>query len=269
MKKRWLIISSFILLLLSTSGFISYFIYPSAFWNFRIQYLLKDCQYSSSPCDKNEYCIQFNPKQGKCFPKSNLSPEIIFPRDLNTPTVCSQGNLTGENRTHSYLNTGYAVDLSTPPTHKNAEIRAVFNGKIMTHVGCDNKDGENFNNDTCGQGFGNWIALFDDSSNLIAFYAHLRSHNVKSGEVVKVGQVIGEEGKTGAAGHRHLHFSIHNNLFKITPDDMKKHGAWLPPSIPFRVKVIGSDGKPVEKSVDELPCEDSNDLSRPPFYGAE
>lgn len=241
---------------------------PSTIWQFRIQYQMADCSYSSPNCGDNEYCIQLNYQQGKCFPKPKEMPEIIFPKGPETPNVCSQGVLTKENRTHSYLNTGYAVDLSTPPEFKNANIRAVFDGEVVANDGCDNNDDDNLNDAPCGQGFGNWIVIYENGSDFLAYYAHLRTMTVKSGDRVAKGQIIGEEGKTGRAGHRHLHFSIHKNIFGISPADMKNHGAWLPPSIPFSTRIFDESGNAIKRSVMDLPCVDSNDLTRTPFFGA-
>jgi len=262
-----IVILFFIAAALSVAIFL--YLNPSTFWQFRIQYLMADCSYSSPKCGNNEYCIQFNYKQGKCFPKPKDMPEIIFPKGPESPNVCSQGILTQESRTHSYLNTGYAVDLSTAPDFKNADIRAVFDGEVVVNEGCDNKDDEKLNDDPCGQGFGNWIVIYYDGSDFLAFYAHLRTIKVKSGDRVVKGQIIGEEGKTGRAGHRHLHFSVHKNIFGISSADMKKHGAWLPPSIPFTTAIVDESGRALKKNVMDLPCVDSNDLTRTPFFGAE
>jgi murein DD-endopeptidase MepM/ murein hydrolase activator NlpD len=102
----------------------------------------------------------------------------------------------------------------------------------------------------------------------LAFYAHLRTVSVKSGDNVKIGQNLGEEGKTGRAGHRHLHFSVHENTLGIKPDDLQKSGVWLPPSIPFETHILDQSAKTFRVSVMDLPCIDSNELSRTPFYGA-
>lgn len=112
------------------------------------------------------------------------------------------------------------------------------------------------------------MVLFDENSDLIAFYAHLRAVNLESGDRVLLGNVIGEEGKTGSAGHRHLHFSVHRNIWKLTPDLIKEYGIWLPPSIPWRTHILEKGGNPLEVHVNDLPCEDNSDLTRPSFQGA-
>ena len=236
----------------------------------RINSVGEVCDYASPNCELNEYCVQIEPKKpGRCYPISQNIPQIIFPLEIKSPTICTQGPLTGIDRTHSYLNTSHAIDLASPTNSPNAKIRAVFDGTVVVHSGCDNKDGEKFNNDSCGQGFGNWIAIFDDRSNFVAFYAHLRTMTVDTGDKVQKAQIIGEEGKTGAAGHRHLHFSIHENTLNVKPADMEKNGSWLSPSSPYKVKIEDEKGKVSVRSTKELPCIDNNDLTRTPFYGAE
>ncbi|MEI8026767.1 MAG: M23 family metallopeptidase, partial [Pseudomonadota bacterium] len=123
-----------------------------------------------------------------------------------------------------------AVDLATPEQEPNAQVVSVFDGEALVHTGCDNNDNNKFNNNGCGYGFGNWVVIFDSESDLVVLNAHLRDVRIKDGERVRKGQVIGEEGKTGAAGHRHLYFSVHRNIWKITPDLFKKYSFWLPPS---------------------------------------
>jgi len=228
-----------------------------------------NCTYpAGNECSAGFYCVFLEPDHSKCVASDNEVPVVLFPREPTSKTVCTQPARSNVGRTHSYLNTVFAVDLSSPAGEPNAQIRAVFDGIAISSVGCENKDGEKFNNDRCGYGFGNWILLFDQNSELMAFYAHLRSTLVKDNQHIKKGEIIGEEGKTGAAGHRHLHFSIHRNILKLDGKKVKQYGIWLPPSIPFKTDIRMGDQIERGVSVTELPCVDSNDLSRPPFYGA-
>lgn len=243
---------------------------PANLYFFKIKLLGRNCNYQKpAECRQDEYCIFLKPGESRCVPSERAAkPKIIFPKDPKNPTICTQGSRTAMGRTHTYLNTAFAVDLASPPKAANARIRAVFNGQVWTHTGCDNQDNKSFHNDSCGQGFGNWVVILQDSSELIAFYAHLRSVLIKNGTRVQVGDTLGEEGKTGAAGHRHLHFSVHKNIWKSTLKTFEENGIWLPPSIPFEVSISGKSGAE-SVSVENLPCQDSNDLVRLPFFGSD
>jgi murein DD-endopeptidase MepM/ murein hydrolase activator NlpD len=51
-------------------------------------------------------------------------------------------------------------------------------------------------------------AILDHGFGLFTLYAHLSTMDVKAGQAVKKGDVIGRSGMTGLAGGDHLHFSI-------------------------------------------------------------
>ena len=61
-------------------------------------------------------------------------------------------------------------------------------------------------------GFGKHI-IIDHGDNITSVYAHLSQIYVYSGQDVKMGQIIGEEGTTGWSTGPHLHFQI--NVFGI------------------------------------------------------
>ncbi len=242
---------------------------PTTQWNIKYQYWAKSCTYpEGEECRATEACVFTEPTKSICVEKDqDPTPEVLFPKSRNSRSICTQGPRTAAGRTHSYLNTSFAVDLSTPEQEPNAQILSVFDGKVVVHTGCDNQDDRKFNNDGCGYGFGNWVVIFDAKSNLMALNAHLRTVNVKDGDNVRIGDVIGEEGKTGAAGHRHLHFSIHRNIWRLTPELFKKYGIWLPPSVPWKTRIKDLSGEEKTVHVSDLPCEDNNDLTRPSFQG--
>lgn len=246
-----------------------FYLNPTAWWEIKAKYFTNRCTYPLGlECKTDDFCIFLNPKKSIFIKKDQgVIPEVHFPRLNKSRFICTQGPLSKKGRTHSYLNTAYAVDLSSPKGRLNADIIAVFTGVVITNTGCDNKDSSEFNNDYCGLGFGNWVVLFDQDSNLMAFYAHMRNIKVKDGQRVSVGEILGEEGKTGAAGHRHLHFSIHRNIWKLTLEQLRKHGLWLPPSIPWKTKIQDASGESRSVSVTELPCNENNNLTGQSFQG--
>jgi murein DD-endopeptidase MepM/ murein hydrolase activator NlpD len=62
-----------------------------------------------------------------------------------------------------------------------------------------------------GVSYGKWITIRHDN-NLVTTSAHLSLINVKAGERVTRGQVIGYTGNTGASTAPHLHFSVYAGL---------------------------------------------------------
>lgn len=61
-------------------------------------------------------------------------------------------------------------------------------------------------------GFGKHI-IIDNGDNITSLYGHLDKINVKEGQEVKPGDVIGFEGSTGWSTGTHLHFQI--NVFGV------------------------------------------------------
>lgn len=62
-------------------------------------------------------------------------------------------------------------------------------------------------------GGGTRLHIYHKNSNLIFYYAHCNTINVKVGDQVKAGDIVGTVGKTGGAvrGRPHLHFSIYDS----------------------------------------------------------
>ncbi len=64
--------------------------------------------------------------------------------------------------------------------------------------------------------YGNTI-IIDHGKGIQTFYMHLSKRNVKEGDTVKRGEVIGQSGMTGYAEAPHLHISIKINGISIDP----------------------------------------------------
>ena len=73
--------------------------------------------------------------------------------------------------------------------------------------------------------YGNTVVV-DHGLGLATLYSHLSSIDVKEGETVERGQVLGRTGKTGLAGGDHLHFTT---LVRGLPVDPREwwDGAWI------------------------------------------
>jgi len=93
----------------------------------------------------------------------------------------------------------YGIDLACP---KGTIIYAVTDGKVAR---------SNFAN-----GYGNYI-IINHSNGVTTAYAHLNTRNVKNGDYVKKGDVIGYVGSTGRSTGPHLHFEVIKNSKKVNP----------------------------------------------------
>jgi murein DD-endopeptidase MepM/ murein hydrolase activator NlpD len=67
-----------------------------------------------------------------------------------------------------------------------------------------------------GGGFGNWI-LINHGFGYETLYGHLNSFNVKIGDRVKRGNVIGFVGNTGTSTGPHVHYEVHKNGQPVNP----------------------------------------------------
>ncbi len=60
------------------------------------------------------------------------------------------------------------------------------------------------------KGWGNWVKVKGESG-LTAIYCHLAVRSAKAGDMLKAGDIIGTEGKTGQSSGSHLHLEFRQN----------------------------------------------------------
>ena len=92
------------------------------------------------------------------------------------------------------------IDFSAP---KNTPVYAASNGIVKR---ADNR----------AIGYGKHIRI-DHGFGYLTLYAHLNSYNVKRGQNVKKGDIIGFVGNTGRSKGVHLHYEVHKDGKKVNP----------------------------------------------------
>lgn len=70
--------------------------------------------------------------------------------------------------------------------------------------------------DSKSSGFGRHIRI-DHGYGYITIYAHLNDYNVRVGQIVKRGDLIGYVGNTGRSRGPHLHYEVHLNGDRLNP----------------------------------------------------
>jgi murein DD-endopeptidase MepM/ murein hydrolase activator NlpD len=94
----------------------------------------------------------------------------------------------------------YGMDFTAPT---GTEIYATGDGKIVTV-------------EWSRRGYGNQI-IIDNGYGYKTMYAHLTDFNVRLGQEVKRGDVIGYVGNTGLSTAPHLHYEVYMNNKKVNP----------------------------------------------------
>lgn len=123
----------------------------------------------------------------------------IWPTPAAARTVTSEfGEARSAGGGGSYRHQG--VDIRAP---KGWPVYATADGVVCTV-------------DRDRRGYGKYVAI-RHSSGYSTLYAHLSEVDVKEGEAVRAGRVIGEIGKTGRASGYHLHYEVRENGAPINP----------------------------------------------------
>jgi murein DD-endopeptidase MepM/ murein hydrolase activator NlpD len=130
-----------------------------------------------------EICQKSQPRQlweGTFLRMKNAAPMALFG---DKRTYHYQGKAIGES-------THMGVDLASTA---NAPVEAANHG-IVAYAGYLGI-------------YGNMV-IIDHGLGFFSIYAHLNSIDVKNGQEVKKGNIIGHTGTTGLAGGDHLHFGL-------------------------------------------------------------
>lgn len=125
--------------------------------------------------------------------------------EIHDPTgkVISEINVTTTWPTQGTVTLEFGeIDLPYQPLHTGIDIAGKTGDPITSFMkGTVTYAGE------ISWGYGKHI-IIDHGNNVTSLYGHLSAINVKKGDEVKPGDVIGLEGSTGWATGPHLHFEI-------------------------------------------------------------
>jgi hypothetical protein len=174
------------------------------------------CSLLTQNCPSDQYCTHdFDPAHPQCADSGECRPlpaspdlELWLPIPAGEAIYCAKGNLAHPGSHDAcYDNSRFALDLGTPAAEAPHVILAAADGVAYFWDGCSSAN-INQSNDRCNNGWGNYVHV-EHQKGVYTHYAHLSAILVGWGETVKRGQPIGIEGNTGAAGGKHVHFSLH------------------------------------------------------------
>lgn len=110
---------------------------------------------------------------------------------------------------------GYGMRVH--PIYKTYKMHAGmdFTAPIGTDIYCSG-DGVVKEVDYSQRGYGNHV-IIDHGYGYETIYAHMSQMNVRKGQVVKRGDVLGQVGNSGTSTGPHLHYEVLKNGIKINP----------------------------------------------------
>lgn len=131
-------------------------------------------------------------------------PRLRMPFPAGTVVLCEQGNasLSGTHTRDRIQNT-FALDFSNSVLDTVVVVAAAPGVVSFVLAGAGPDD------PNAGAQYGNQVRI-DHGGGYETFYAHLDSVSAVQGQTVRAGEPLGTMGRTGLAGGRHLHLSVHH-----------------------------------------------------------
>lgn len=217
------------------------------------------CSLEKNDCPNGYVCMNWTDGP-ECKEKPEVAPmNFVLPFDSSTEVVCTHAYGVGS---HSWPNAFYSLDLATPYEKDPSIIRASADGIAYVFMNeneqpCKNPPGvpSKAEIDNCGLSWGNRVKLLHDKG-YFSFYVHLDEVFVKTGDRIKSGQALGTEGWTGAAGHRHLHWSVQKIEYS-NQKELEERIRWDGISVPFRFKTL-LNGKAENLNTESFNCQHAN-----------
>jgi hypothetical protein len=179
---------------------------------------------SPGTCPDSEICALVSGARAGCIARDQGPiPVVRLPSDPTLGAVCTVGPQKGEHLAEGNL---FALDLETrAPTNAPARVWAATDGTAIVNL--ITKEGATL---------GNHVRILDPRQGIMVLYAHLSRVDVQDGQAVRIGDLIGTEGRSGTAGRKHLHFSVHRfekASWPETLDYYRKTPGPIGASIPF------------------------------------
>ncbi len=125
---------------------------------------------------------------------------------------------------------------STAPSNGNFGARRVYNGKTKSfHAGLDLAAAEGTSVQAAGDGrvvlagnlyFSGGTVLLDHGAGLFSQYFHMSRIDVKEGDDVAKGALLGASGHTGRVTGPHLHWGAKLRAARVNPEDLLSLPAW-------------------------------------------
>ncbi len=109
----------------------------------------------------------------------------------------------------------YHTGIDIPGAH-GTDIHAAESGTVIrVNTTCTHDYGKT-ESCGCGGGYGNFV-IIDHGNEFITLYGHMTSLDVKVGDKVKKGDVIGHMGSTGFSTGDHLHLEVRYQGYYLNP----------------------------------------------------
>lgn len=135
------------------------------------------------------------------------------------------------------------------------EVHSTVNGTVR-YAGWENSNNHK-------QGFGQYVCVRSDADGNYYYFGHLSELKVKTGDKVKVTDVVGIEGNTGYSFGSHCHYCIRKNYAKGNFLDVSKISG-IPNKLgTYDDGYLDKISKPVEKK-EEKPAAKPKDEPKPP-----
>lgn len=184
--------------------------------------------------NKSEYKLTIAPTKWdiqniKGIPQKKVTPSEADQKEINRERKDVRGSL--EKRINkNYWEKGFIRPVEGRISGQFGGQRIMNGNKMNPHQGMDIAAKEGTPVKASSNGIvrlsggdyfysGNVVTL-DHGHGLFTIYAHLKSTDVKDGDYIKQGQIIGKVGKTGRATGPHLHWGASLNGVRFNPESL-------------------------------------------------